>query len=165
MTRILLSDVQAWCEPTKLTVVSLDATLDTFIENYVIAKLEPGFNASGWVDSTTTPEIVKQVMAMKYASVLYDRQYSEDDGTTSPWSARLDVWADDLIDGMLVGSVTVDGYVVTQGHADPVGYPTDSSSSPNPSYGWGDQHVQWSPNHVWGDPAAQPPLFSVGMRF
>jgi hypothetical protein len=160
--RIEPADVQAWCEPTKLPIGELDDALDVQVETYVIAKLEPGFDASTWTSPTSTPVIIKQVIAMKYASLLYDRQYSEDSDASNAWAARLDMMAEDLIAGMLDGSVTVDGYVTTQDHADPVGYPNDTSSTPMPS---GPPNVQWSPNHVIGDPAAQPPAFSVGMRF
>jgi hypothetical protein len=164
--RIQVTDVQAWIEPTKLNVGSIESTLDAQVENYVIASLEPGFATTAWVDPTTTPEIIKQVMAMKYASVIYDRNYSEDSDTTSPWSARLDTWAEDLIQGMLDGSVTIDGYVAAAPHADPVGYPNDVSSTPFPPSSNSEYcNVQWAPNDQWGDPGAQPPAFSVGMRF
>lgn len=159
--RIEIADAQAWAESTKLTLGDFDASLIMQVENYVISKLEGGFNPVTWVDPATTPEIVKQVIAMKYVSVIYDRTYSEDSDSTNPWAARLDMWAEDLIDGMLAGSIAVDGYIATDNHPDPVGFPTDASSAPQPTH----RNVQWSPNHIQGNPSDQPPLFSMGMRF
>jgi hypothetical protein len=159
--RIESADVQAWCEPTKLTVGVLDDAFDAQIESQIISTLEAGFDVTSWVDPTTTPEIVKSVIAMRYASLLYDRQYSEDSEESNAWAARLDMMASDLIDGMLSGSVTIDGYLTAQDHSDPVGFPTDASSIPQRSQ----LNAQWSPNNVYGDPASSPPMFSVGMKF
>lgn len=160
--RIEVADVQNWCEPTKLTVGDLNDGWVLQIETIVMSKLEAGFDISTWVDPTTTPEIIKSVIAMEYASFLYDKQYSEDSDDSNAWAARLDMMANDLIDGMLAGSVVIDGYVQAEEHSDPASYPTDKSSTPMPH---GPANVQWSPNHVWGDPSANPAMFSVGMRF
>ena|ERR1700759_5346107 len=160
--RIELADVQNWCEPTKLPVGELDDRWTLQIETQVFAKLEAGFDVSTWVGPETTPEIIKSVIAMKYASLLYEKQYSEDSDQSNAWAARLDMMADDLIDGMLSGSVVIDGYVQAEEHSDPVSYPTDTSSTPMPN---GPANVQWSPNHVMGDPSANPAMFSVGMKF
>jgi hypothetical protein len=162
--RITPADVQAWCEPTKLPIAELEDVLDTQVEAQVMGTLEAGFDVSPWVDTDTTPRIIRNAIAMKYASLLYDRTYSEDSDSSNAWAARLDMMSDDLISGMLDGSVTIDGFVSAEEHSNPEAYPTDQSSTPMPERD-GFRNVQWSPNHISGDPSAQPPAFSVGMRF
>lgn len=159
--RITPGDVQAWCESTKLGVAELDVVLDGQIETQVLAVLEAGFNVSTWLDQNSTPAIIKSILAMKYASVLYDRQYSEDTDTSSPWSAKLDLMAQDLIDGILSGSVAIDGYLLDTSHSSPESYPTDTSSLNNPQSGWNVQYGEWQR----GDPSLGPPKFSMGTRF
>lgn len=159
--RIIPSDVQAWCEKTKTPISEIDINLEEQLETQILATLEAGFNVSSWVDFNSTPPIIRSIFAMKYASMYYDRQYSEESDTTDPYAAKLDLMAQDLIDGILSGSVTIDGYLLDTSHASPETYPTDSSSVNNPQRGF---NVQYGEFQI-GDPSLGGPKFSMGSRF
>lgn len=159
--RIDVSDAQAWAEQTKLPIDALFDNLEGQIETRILARLEAGFDVSTWVSPSTTPAIVKTIFAMYYVAAIYDRNFSEDrDDNTDPYAAQLRIDAGDLVEGILDGSVVIDGLLVASNHADPVGFPTDGSSTPNIYQG-----VRYGSHREFGDASAQPPMFSVGMRF
>jgi len=164
--RITLADVQAWLEPTKLTLPTIDPALDLQVETQLLAQLEAGFDVTAWTNSTTTPEIIRTIMAMEYASLVYDKQYSEDSDQTNPYAARLDMMANDLLQGTLTGSVTVDGYIAASDHSGPDFYPTDTSSAPDPNYFLNRQYGEGA-NLLFGggDASIGGPKFSMNSRF
>lgn len=164
--RITVADVQAWLETTKLTITTIDPALDLQVETQILAQLEAGFNVTAWTNSGTTPEIIRTIMAMEYASLLYDKQYSEDSDQTNPWAARLDLMANDLLQGTLTGSVTVDGYIAVSDHSGPDFYPTDSSSIPDPNFFLNRQYGEGN-NLLFGggDASIGPAKFSMNLRF
>lgn len=159
--RITTVNVQAWLETTKLNIAGVEADLDLQLETRVLAQLEAGFDVSTWLTPTSTPEIVRSVLAMKYAAAILDRQFSEDSSATDPYAAQLNLMADDLVTGMLTGTVVVDGVLSGQPATEgPDFYPTDVSSVPGLH-----QDSQWSSNYYQGDPSLGPPKFSMGQRF
>jgi hypothetical protein len=160
--RIQVADVQAWLEPTKSDIVNVDPALDLQIETQTLAQLEAGFDVSGWLSPGNTPVIVKSVLAMLYAAATLDRQNSEDNENTDAYAAKLEAQASMLIDGMLNGTVVVDGYLVSSDpHSSPESYPNDSSS------GYGQSQVRINGDNYWGsgDPSVGPPKFSMNLQF
>jgi hypothetical protein len=98
------------------------------VEGQVLDRLSGGFDTSTWLDSITTPPIVKSVIAMFYVSWVYDRQYSEEQQQLNDYAVLLRAQAESLMVGILDGSTAIPGLPVpTTGG--PAFYPTDSSSS------------------------------------
>lgn len=125
--RISVSEAQAWTESSKLTLGSLDAALESQISARVLGSLNGVFDVSGWLDSVSTPQLVRSVISMLYVAELYDRTYSNDLGT-STYGAELRKMANDLLDGIESGDfdlVEVAALPITG----PKFYPTDTSSS------------------------------------
>jgi len=129
---ITVQQAQAWSETTKLPVNNLDVPLLTQIENQVLATLSEGFDVSTWTDTTNTPPMVQQAMAMLYVSWFYNRQYSEDQEHVNVYATLLRAEAEALITGILDGSIIMPGQIAPSSEA-PTFYPTDSSSAQQPT--------------------------------
>jgi hypothetical protein len=132
MARITVQQAQSWAESTKLPVNALDVPMLTMIENQVLGTLSAGFDTSTWLDTSTTPPIVQQILAMLYVSWFYNRQYSEDQEHVNVYSTLLRAEAESLIQGLLTGSVLMPGQPNSTETA-PSFYPTDSSSALTPT--------------------------------
>ncbi len=156
MARISLTEAQAWAESSKMDLTDmggLDPNLLTQVEAQVLGALgrvyDPAVIQALWVNDATTPQLVRTLIAMRYMSLLYDRQYSEDEGR-NPWARRLENMANDLTEAIATGAVDIPEIAGVVGVArEPRFYPTDDSSS------------QTGPTAL--DPGAGPPLFTVGM--
>lgn len=126
--RITTQEAQAWSGPDKLEVKHLDEPLLGQVESQIMARLGAAFDTSTWIDETSTPPVIRSVIAMQYMSFLYHRAYSEDEGTTNSWANRLQRWIDSYMEGLLNGTIDVPG-VVVEGAGQPVFYPNDNSSA------------------------------------
>jgi len=79
---ITLQEARAWGEKTKLAPAwedGLDAVLLSQIQVEVVGNVASVADTSAWVDSDSTPELVKTIIAKLYVAWLIDRQYSEDE--------------------------------------------------------------------------------------
>jgi len=133
MARITVHQAQAWSEKTKLPITDLDTDLLTQVENQVLGMLAGGFDTSTWLDSSTTPPIVQQILSMLYVSWFYNRQYSEDQEHVNVYATLLRAEAESLIQGLLDGSITMPGQPESTESA-PTFYPTDASSAQQPTF-------------------------------
>lgn len=131
MARIDVTDAQAWAESTKLAISALDTALDSQVETQVLTRLQTVVQTSAWVDTSSTPAIVKSIIAMLYVSWVYDRQYSEDQESGNDYAALLRASAESLIQGILNGTIELPG--VTVDPSQPAFYPTDASSALDPT--------------------------------
>lgn len=131
--RITASMVQTWLETTKATISSIDAVLEGQLAAEILGRLAQTFSQAvvgTWVDTTTTPAIVQQIIAMYYAGWYYDRQFSEvvtDESQTS-YGATLRQWASTLLEDVIRGSVEL-ADVAAVPSAGVKFYPTDASST------------------------------------
>lgn len=130
---ITTTQVQTWLESTKLTVASIDAGLEAQVANEVLGRLTQTYSqfVSNWVDATSTPVVVQQVMAMMYAGWFYDRAYSEviSDGRSASYGATLKNWALSLLTDIIRGSVSITEIEPNQPAVAPAFYPNDVSST------------------------------------
>lgn len=155
---ITTSDVQSWLETTKLSVSTIEPNLEAQVSAEVLGKLGQTFSANVplWVDSTTTPQIVRQVIAMYYASWIYDRAFSEvetNEAVTS-YGAVLRTWATSLLNSIITGSVEILDSPANAATG-PIFYPTDTSST------W----EAWRINTDCNDNSLGPAKFGMGKVF
>jgi hypothetical protein len=148
VAHITVGEAQAWAEGTKLTISTLDPELEAHLAGEVIARLDSPFDITTWVDSTTTPKLVRTIISKLYVAWLYDRTYSEDIEAGSNYADRLKENAEMLLLGLIAGTIELPGVVDIAGS--PVYYPSDSSSA-----------QVATPD----DPSLGPAAFSMGMRF
>lgn len=132
MPHVTVEQLNAWVEQTKMSFTEVDAALESQVSSMVIAKLAPTFDtASTWTDTTNTPQIVQDVIAMRYVGWYYHRTYSEDEDL-SGYGERLLKESDNLIMGLLsgaIGIIEIPGSTAGQ----PAFYPNDASSAMEPT--------------------------------
>jgi hypothetical protein len=135
VARITLADAQAWAENTKLPFNVLDDNLLKQVETHVLSKLQScGIDITligTWIDSATTPELVKSIISMMYVSWYYDRQYSEDQSEGNDYAAMLRDHAKMLLQGVCDGTIEIPGAPTIAGK--PAFFPTDESSASQPT--------------------------------
>jgi hypothetical protein len=153
MARVTQPAVKSWTENTKmgnaLGIASLDTELLDQLESEILGRLAgAGYTTETWLDSTTTPPIVRTAIAKKYVSWLIDRQYSEDEELNA-YAARLDANAESILEGLIAGTMVIPGTPET-GIGQPSFYPNDDSSAATPTY---------------DDPSLGPSKFSMGQVF
>lgn len=130
---IVVGDVQAWLEATKLTLgVNFTAdqlTLEQVAQTKVFAALSPVYSTTTWVDSGSTPQMVRNIIAMYTAAYLYNKQYSEDDPTITSYGTWLIGMADGLIAGLIDGSLSLSEVPNPSNPTNPSYYPDDTTGA------------------------------------
>jgi hypothetical protein len=149
MARVALGEVQGWLEPTKLTLTSLDTGLLNNLEEEVLARLGSVYDTSLWIDSSTTPKLVRTIISKLYSSWHYDRQYSEDQEEGNNYAHRLAQNAENLIRSIVAGQIIIPDEPISNPHQANF-FPTNESSSKKPT----------ELNPEFGGP-----YFSLGRRF
>lgn len=144
-------DVQAWLEPTKLSVTVIDIELEQQIVAEVFGALSSAYpdNVTAWTTAANTPVIVKKIVSMMIAGWMYLRAYSEtDDG--NPYGYRLIDAANTLLKSIIEGNIDIVEVPGVPTAGQPLFFPTDVSSSNNPT-----------PEN----PSDGPPRFSMAQVF
>jgi hypothetical protein len=92
---------------------------------------------------------------MFYTSWLYDRSYAEVEvnGATTSYGATLRMWAQNLLTGIINGSISIAEISPNSPAVAPDFYPTDASST------WEAATANWC------DKSLGPAKFSMGMKF
>lgn len=84
--------VQPWLESTKLTLEPDDILDEEPIASELVrSKLSSRLDVSTWVDVSTTPTLVKQMIGMLVAAWRYNKHYSEsDEDAGNPYANKLE---------------------------------------------------------------------------
>lgn len=151
MAHIATTDVQAWFELTKMTVSSVDAAREDQISSQVLSQIGNLYpdQVLTWIDTTTTPKLVKSIISMMYAGWMYDTQYSEnpDDNT---YADRLRAQAQNLIEGIMSGAIALLDVPTLPDETGALFFPNDVSSANCPT---------------WDNPSDGPEAFRMGKVF
>jgi hypothetical protein len=139
--RISLAEAQAWLEQTKLVLPLLDASMEAQISSQILGRLSVAYPVEvvTWTTEANTPQLVRSIISMFYAGWFYDRQYSENPEDNS-YADRLRAWAEQLLMGLIEGTIDIPEVPGQPAIGEPVFFPTDASSaacptSDNPSDG------------------------------
>lgn len=127
MAYVIQQKVQDWLAG-KLVVPAIDADIDGSIRDIAFGKLATRYVTTTWTDNTNTPALVLSAMTMLYASVIYNRAYSEDTEGTNQWADWLERMAMDILDGLAAGIITLIGIPTIDDEGlvgDPAFFPTD----------------------------------------
>lgn len=135
MAHISPEEANAWLESTKLSLSELDDELEWQITSQIMSRLSAGFNTSTWTDATTTPRLVRTIIAMYYVAAVYDRTYSDNtDDTISNYATILRSLAESNITGLLNGTITLEEDPTANADiGSPVFFPNDASSAQKPT--------------------------------
>jgi hypothetical protein len=131
---ITAAETNAWADKYKLDLTTLDGELEDSLATQVIVRLSQVYDTSSWVDTTTTPSLVRKIIAMKYVGWYFQRTYSEDEEANN-YGLMLIGQADNLIEGIVSGAYPLPGTTTVDGIAvgTPVFYPNDASSALTPT--------------------------------
>jgi hypothetical protein len=161
MAHIQLAEAQSFLEGTKIALNALDPILELEMSNYALGQLaatydDPTFGVPTWVDSTTTPELVRLAIAMLYAGWYYDRQYSEMVAAEGPsYGLILREQAELLLAGIITSSIMLVELLPNMPATAPVYYPTDVSST----------REARAASDKWDDNSVGPAKFSINQVF
>jgi hypothetical protein len=147
---IAVTEAQAWLEPTKGTISTLDDNLLVQVQEPILRKIDGTYDVSGCVSPGTTPELLRTIIAMEYVARYYNRQYSEDNDQVNRYARQLMADAEALIQGIIDGAISLPLPVVGSAAGTPMFYPTDASSLMCPTT---------------DDPSLGPARFSMGQLF
>ena len=136
MANIAAVDANAWSSPSKLALVDpLDVALEAQVSAEVLSRIGDTYNTSSWTGPTTTPILVKKIIAMMFVGWYYQRTYSEDEDTNS-YGLMLISQAERLLAGIEAGDITVigsDPSTTDLSTSSASFYPTDASSASSPT--------------------------------
>ncbi len=103
---VTLAQVQQWLEQTKLTLDNVDEELAESARLRAFSDMASAYDTSTWVDSSTTPALVRSCISMLIAAWEYMRAYSEEDGTS--YGMVLEARALALIESIANGSTELE---------------------------------------------------------
>jgi len=130
MAIFTVGQVNAWLDPTKAQIASLDAELEGVCTSTVLGSLEKRFDTSGWTTTGNTPELVQQTTALSYAGSIYSRAYSEDiTGIEDSYGIKLSADASRMLEGILDGTFILRDLTGYTNPDSPSMYPNDSSTT------------------------------------
>jgi hypothetical protein len=153
MAVVTLPQVQQWLEATKLTINAFDVELELSAERTVFGALASQYVVTGWTSTGNTPSLVQEIIAMFTAAWTYRRQYSEDSDADSWYATWLEGKAQELLNGLVGGTLTL--------LDNAVGQPNDSSI---PTY-WPDDNSTAAAEIWQQDPIGAFRAFSMSDRF
>jgi hypothetical protein len=130
MAVVTVADVNAWLERTKIAVQSVDPTLETTAIARVFGRLSSMYDVTTWTDASTTPTLVRAMVAMHVAAWTYNRAYTEDSPDGSPYANWLlneaALWVSQTVDGVLT---LTDAAPASTAPTGPSAYPDDSTGA------------------------------------
>lgn len=132
MPRIVVEDVRAWVENSKLNPQALDLEHLDQIETEILATIGNIYDTSTWLDNVTTPRLVQVIIAKMYTSWLYAKFYSENQSESNEYANNVRDNAEMLMAGILDGTIEIPGIEPINPQVASF-YPNDLSSSQLPS--------------------------------
>lgn len=131
MAHVTVTEVQAWLDPAKLPLAPNDPLPEEVNAGaMVLGRLANVYDVTTWVNSTTTPTIVKTIISALVAGARYNKIYSEEEDAGNAYANKLERRAFELLDYIVNGDIAITDLPVTAvGSFYPLFYPTDSTGA------------------------------------
>jgi len=131
---ITIEEANAWADKVKLNFGNLDVELESSQSTQVLSRVSQIYDVTSWVDSSTTPSLIRKIIAMMYTGWYFQRTYSEDENT-STYGMMLIAQAEQLILGIIDGAITLSDAPPNTDllNSSPLFYPNDASSALTPT--------------------------------
>ena len=136
MAYVTKEEVNAWLEPTKLSVTTIEVELETQVANMIMGQLAGSFDVAAWTNNTNTPKLIRTIIAMHYAAWMTDRAFSDSSDELNAYAQLLRSMADANIAGLIAGVLTYDDILPSGDGSDisaPAFFPNDVSSAQAPT--------------------------------
>jgi len=129
MALITTDDVQAWLSTDRLQLeVTDELAEEPTVSAEVLSRVSAiGHDVSGWTTPSTTPTTIKNIVSLRVAAYRILKKYADQD-EESAYAVRLLNWAEDMLNGVLDGTVVITGDPLASNTTIPTFYPTDTSS-------------------------------------
>jgi hypothetical protein len=106
MPHITVDEANAWADGSKLDLGVVDSELEASVATQVISQLSQAYDTSSWLSDTSTPALVRKLIAMIYVGWYFQRTYSEDEDTSN-YGMLLVSQANKQIQGIVNGSIPI----------------------------------------------------------
>lgn len=111
-----------------MSLAAVDPQLSESARLIALGKLSSVYDTTTWVDTGTTPRLVRAAISMLVAAWEYQRAYGEEEDST--YGRRRERQAYDLLDGIVNGDITLEEYPeIGAESGTPVFYPNDLSNA------------------------------------
>lgn len=100
-------DASAWADGSKLVIDALDGDLAESVTTGVYDRVRVMYNTAAWVGPSSTPSLIRKIMAMQYVAWLYERTYSED-GAGNTYANRLFLESEMLLNNLVSGVIVLE---------------------------------------------------------
>jgi hypothetical protein len=132
MPHVTVGDVQVWLDAGKLLIPENDTLPeDQTFADIVFGRIGQVYTTTTWVDATTTPPLIKRIIAMLIAANRYNKIYSEEDDAGNRYANKLEGRAYDMVNMIVSGQIIVldPSAVPIAGANVPVFYPDDQTGA------------------------------------
>jgi hypothetical protein len=131
---ISADEANAWADRVKLNFGELDTELESGLATQVLGRVSQVYTTTGWVDASSTPSLIRKIIAMLYTGWYFERTYSEDENINN-YGTMLIAKAEEIILGIISGAIIlIDAPIGTDtGLSQPAFYPNDASSALTPT--------------------------------
>jgi hypothetical protein len=102
---VTTGEINAWLDSSKLEVSSVDPELEAAVTPLVFSQLARVYDTTGWLNVASTPELVRKLIGMQMAAVLYRRAYSEQTTETPSWPEYLEELMANTVIGIIAGTI------------------------------------------------------------
>lgn len=131
MAHVSVAEVQHWLDPEKLHIAENDALPeDDQISPFVFGRLATIYNVAAWDTPSTTPSVVRKIIAMLIAANRYNKVYSETDDAGNRYAGKLEGVAWDRVNMIVNGQISLfdaTGDVLITNLTDTEFWPTDAT--------------------------------------
>ena len=150
-------DIQTWLDGTKLTVATVEIGLEEVAKTEIFSAVALQYVTTGWIDESTTPLLIRQLIGMQVAAWLYRRAYSETELASPNYADILEQHIASIIAGIIMGTI------------DLIDVPGVVGVAGGPTY-WPDETTGSSQQFdargvIVGDQYAEDIKFRMGMKF
>jgi|SRR6266540_3329450 len=107
MAHVTVAEVQGWLDKDR-EPIDLNDPLDDDVQfsTLVFAKIQQVMDTVGWTSVSTTPPIIRKIIACLMAANRYNRIYAEEEDAGNLYANKLERrawdWVQQIVDGMMV---------------------------------------------------------------
>jgi hypothetical protein len=132
MAHVTVGDVQVYLDVNKLALPENDPLEeDQTFADIVFASVGQVYDFSSWTNETTTPALIRRVLAMLIAANRYNKIYSEEDDAGNRYADKIEARALEILASISDGTILLyDASLLPLPEThDPSFYPNDATGA------------------------------------
>lgn len=134
---VSIAEVQQWIQDTRLSVGVVDPELEASAFSRVAGALALRYTTTSWVNTATTPTLVRAIISMLIAAWTINRAHAETVDQVDAYGIHLESSALVLLGGLADGSILADDTAVSDSATGtPAFWPTDNATLVAKEEGW-----------------------------